>query len=63
LKPPTLFKFDKKRGYSRCIACDKFTHSNSIFHHEGTHWILCVTDYNDYWENVDALESDYKGYL
>lgn len=62
MKPPKLFKFDAKRGYSQCIACQKWTHSNAIFHHEGIHWILCVVDYNDYWENTEVLQKDYYAY-
>jgi hypothetical protein len=62
VQPPKLFKFDHKRGYSRCNACDKWTHSNMIFRHEGRNWILCNFDYADYWENTDVLQSDYKGY-
>lgn len=62
MQPPKLYKFNHKRGYSQCYACDKWTHSNMIFHHEGRHWILCNFDYADYWENTDVLLSDYKGY-
>lgn len=62
MKPPKPFKFDSKRGYSECLACNKWTHSNAIFHHEGRHWILCKTDHADYWENTDVLLPDYKEY-
>lgn len=62
MKPPRPFKFYKKRGYSRCIACDEFKLSNNIFFHEGTTWTLCLIDYNDYWENTDGLLPDYKDF-
>lgn len=65
MKPPRPFKYysEKKRGYSRCMGCDKFKQGNNIFHHDGTHWILCLSDYFDYWENTDELSPDYVGYL
>jgi hypothetical protein len=62
MKPPKPFKIDIKRGYSQCYGCEKWTFSNSIFHHDGMHLILCRTDYEDYWENMDTLLDDYKGY-
>lgn len=62
MHPPRKFKFDIKRGYSVCIACGRWTHSNAIFHHEGVHWILCVFDYVDYWENTEEIKEDYKEY-
>lgn len=64
MNPPRLYKPrpGKIVGYSRCTACDKFTPSNMLFHHEDRHWILCETDYVDYWENTDELATDYKEY-
>lgn len=62
MKPPRLFKYNRKRGHSLCIACDKWEFSNNIFFHEGRHWVLCRPDYVDYWENTDVLLPDYKGY-
>jgi len=59
------FKYytDKQRGYSLCIACGKWKKGNNIFHHDGGHWILCLVDYFDYWENTDELNDDYEAYL
>ena len=62
MKPPVLYKVNPKRGYSLCIACDKWRLSVKIFFHEGRMWNLCRFDYADYWENTDELEPDYKGY-
>jgi hypothetical protein len=64
MNPPKAYRVrpGKLESFSRCIACDRFTPSNMIFHHEGTHWILCRIDYADYWENTDELSSDYKEY-
>lgn len=64
MKPPKPFKIytTKQRGYSPCIACDKWKFGNNIFFHDGILWTLCRFDYADYWENTDELSSDYKGY-
>lgn len=62
MKPPKPFREDTRRGYSQCYACDRWTLSNAIFHHEGMHLILCKIDYEDYWENMDEISSDYKAY-
>ncbi len=62
MKPPVIFKWNPKDGYSQCIACGKWRQSVHIFRHEGTDWILCQLDYADYWENTDKLEDDYKWY-
>jgi hypothetical protein len=63
MKPPRPFKFDRKRGYSLCIACGNWRQSNNLFQHEGTHWILCLLDWVDYWENTDELQPDFKDYV
>lgn len=65
MKPPKspATKPTRLERYSRCLACDKFTPDNRIFHHENRYWILCKVDYADYWENTDNLATDYKGYL
>ena len=60
--PPRLFKINSKRGFSICIACGQWRLSNNVFHHEGRHWILCRTDFEDYWFNTDELQDDYIGY-
>ncbi len=62
--PPVEFKRPAKRdySYSKCIACDKWKLHTAIFHHEGRHWILCLGDWLDYWENIDELLSDFKEY-
>lgn len=61
MKPPRVFKIYKKRGYSRCIACDRFKRTN-IFYGEGRTWVLCNYDWADYWENIDELPSDFVDY-
>ncbi len=63
MNPPKPYVYDLKRGWSKCFACENWTHSNSIFFHEGRSWVLCVSDYVDYWENTDELLPDYEGYV
>lgn len=62
MKSPKRFKINPKRGYSQCIACDRWRIGNNIFFHEGRQWNLCRVDYVDYWENTNKLLPDYKGY-
>jgi hypothetical protein len=59
MKPPRLFKYYKKRGYSPCMGCGRYKLGNNIFFHEGTLWRLCIFDYFDYWENTDKLLPDF----
>ena len=62
MKPPRLFKINPKRGYSLCLACGRWRKGNNIFQHEGTHWVLCKNDYEEYWFCTDELLPDYIGY-
>lgn len=45
------------------MGCGVWKQNNAVFHHERRHWILCIDDYFDYWENTDVLLPDYKAYL
>lgn len=50
---------DPHEGYSLCIACNKWEQCLTFFH-EGQYWTLCRIDWDDYWENTDELQTDYK---
>ncbi len=60
MKPPYAYKLDKRRGYSKCMGCDKWTLSNALFKNEGINWNLCEGDFEDYWFNEDEVASDFK---
>ncbi len=62
MKPPRPFKRYSKRAYGQCDACGKWKLSNNIFYHGGYLFHLCLTDWVDYWENLDELLPDFKDY-
>jgi hypothetical protein len=65
MKAPAKFRYytEKQRGFSMCFACGKWKKGNNIFYHDETHFVLCINDYFDYWENTDELLPDYKAYV
>jgi hypothetical protein len=62
MNPPNPFTRRKSNGYSNCFACRGWFQDCQIFFAEGIHWVLCRTDFVDYWENTDVLPVDYKWY-
>jgi hypothetical protein len=63
VKPPNPYTKRKNPGSSLCIACDKWTEHNQIFQADSVLWVLCLTDFVDYWENTDEVPEDYKWYM
>ncbi len=61
MEPPNPFTKRKSNGYSFCMG-GHWTQDNQIFFAGGTHWVLCKTDFYDYWDNTDELPEDYKWY-
>lgn len=62
MEPPNPFTRRRSNGFSLCIACNGWHQDNQIFFADGTHFVLCKTDFVDYWENTDEIPADYKWY-
>lgn len=60
--PPNPFTRRKSNGYSLCMGGNHWTQDNQIFHADGMHWVLCETDFYDFWDNTEVVPEDYKWY-